>query len=158
MSRWFIECRSAYGAVNTAASIALHLAPRKELGTALVVVEEPFNLMRVTRKQWLLLTRLVERGRSSTMQPKRVKELNAHILRMGKMKLIAQTPAEFPEAGVWFVEPGQLAVIPDDCKTIYLCSKLASDRAENLLLALPDGCVVVDYAENYGSNREGRAA
>lgn len=121
MQQRFYELRQwDKGENRIAIDLAKHLQARQHLGTAVVICEKPQSLMSAVRKQWLRLERNVLRLRSSTLDAEEILRHTRAITLMQNMRFVNRTPAEEPDATVYFMTPDEAQMLPANCYSLYL--------------------------------------
>lgn len=148
MTKHYIETRGRIRPqlTNMASDIMRHFHARQHLGTALVVCEDPEALLAAAGKQWLRLSRLLQRRRGSATNAVEILKLTHTITQMQHLEFVAQPPHERPEAAVYFVKPGQTRQLPANCLTVYLAASVSETAAAALMKELPAYGLVVDYS------------
>ena len=148
MARCFIEIRksAARGTESIAADIMRHLHARQHLGKAMIIGEQPLAMLSATRKQWLKLSRIIQRQRASTLNADKILKYTHTITHMQHMHFTSKIPLENPAADVYFLQPDQVHAAPAQCWTIYLLHPLHKDLARDLLRVLPAEALIVDYS------------
>lgn len=126
------------------AEVARHLAMRQDLGTAMVVTDNPSVLISVVRKNWLHLTRQLQKQRAGTLNPEEILRLTHTIMHMQRMQFVTKPPTTCPDAQVYFVRPDQLKSMPPSCFTLYLCCK-PSDNLADAIDSMPSNSTVVNF-------------
>ena len=133
-SKVYIEQRQRpKGMTSLAADITLHLFVRQlELeGKAVVIAKEPFLLLRVMRKQWLRLTRDVQRERARTLNAQRIVKLSQEIAKMQSAAFSIKPPSE-TLVDLYFLTLEQAVSQLGHIHTVYVTHEL--DAAEQRLL------------------------
>jgi hypothetical protein len=139
--------KSTRGEGSITADAMRHLNTRQHLGKALVVSNQPIIFMGAARKQWLKLSRTLQRQRASTLNADKILKYTHAVTRMQRMYFSIKTPLERPEADVYFLSPQDLHSMPANCWTTYLLCPIDTELIANLLPQLPDGCLMVDYTQ-----------
>ena len=144
----YIELRKtgARGTDSIIADTMRHLHTRQHLGKTVIVHTHPTAILSPARKQWLKLTRSLQRQRSSTLNADKILKYTHGITRMQRMRFSAKTPLHQPEGDVYFLAPDDLQTMPISCWTVYVLCELDAKVAENMVLQLPQGALVVDYS------------
>jgi hypothetical protein len=145
----YIELRksAARGTDSTIADAMRHLHTRQHLGKTVIIHTYPAAILSPARKQWLKLTRSLQRQRSSTLNADKILKYTHGITRMQRMRFSAKTPLEQPDGDVYFLAPDELLTMPLSCWTVYVLCELDAKVAENMLLQLPRDALVVDYLQ-----------
>jgi hypothetical protein len=147
MNALYFELRkpAARGTDSLIADAMRHLNTRQHLGKALVVCEQPTVTLSVARKQWLKISRSLQKRRSSTLNPDKILKYTHAITRMQRMYFTIKTPLERPKGEVFFLAPDNLSALPDNCWSIYLISQIDPETAHNMISRLPEGALIIDY-------------
>ncbi len=132
------------GGANLTADVMRHLHTRQHLGKAVIVCDQPANFISTARKQWLKLSRTLQKERSSTLNADKILKYTHAVTRMQRMHFTTKTPLERPEADIYFLEPDELEVMPIDCWTVYM---LCPAKPEAAFRQLPGESLVVDYCQ-----------
>lgn len=143
----YIELRkqSARGTDSLIADVMRHLNTRQHLGKAVVVCEQPAVVLSAARKQWLKLSRSLQKQRSSTLNADKILKYTHTITRMQRMHFTIKTPLERPNGEVYFLSPDALATIPIHCWTVYVLCSVDPATMPDMLEQLPSDALVVDY-------------
>jgi hypothetical protein len=149
MSKCYFEIRKAakQGSVNIAADMMRHLHTRQYLGKALVVCEHPSIFILAARKQWLRLSREIQKQRLNTLDADKILKYTHTITHMQHLGFSTKTPLEDPQADVFFVRKDQLEDIPTQCRSVYVCAELDSSTASSLLAKLSSEALIIDYQQ-----------
>jgi hypothetical protein len=147
MAKCYFELRkqSARGTDSIAADIMRHLHTRQYLGKVVVVCDQPLPLLAASRKQWLKLTRAIQKQRSSTLNADKILKYTHTITRMQHMRFSHKTPLKDPESDVYFLEPKDCEIMPAHCYSIYLLSPLPKEVTSNMIEQIPSEGLVIDY-------------
>jgi hypothetical protein len=148
MGRCFFELRakSLTQATLLASDLMHHLHSRQYLGKALVVCENPFSTLRVSRKQWLKLARTIQRERASTLNADKILKFTYAITHMQRMQFTAKPPEQCPGAQLYFADANTDIALPPQCTTLYIAAHLSQEKIAALVKQLPDSALIVDYA------------
>lgn len=146
----YIELRksAARGTDSIIADAMRHLHTRQYLGKTIIVHPLPASILSPSRKQWLKLTRSLQRQRSSTLNADKILKYTHGITRMQRMRFSARSPLEQPDGDVYFLRPDELEIMPISCWTVYVLCELDDKVAENALAQVPQGALVVDYLQS----------
>ena len=147
MTTCFVEIRntSARGTDSIAADVMRHLHARQHLGKAVVVYEQSIGMLGAARKQWLKLSRVLQKQRASTLNADKILKYTHTITHMQHMRFTARAPLDNPEADVYFLPPGELGMVPVRCWTVYVLDPIDLGIAQDMLDQLPAQALVVDY-------------
>ncbi|HSX17123.1 MAG TPA: hypothetical protein VLH86_03425 [Patescibacteria group bacterium] len=147
MSVRFIELRkiAARGTDSIAADTMRHLHARQHLGKAAVITTQPAPMLAAARKQWLKLSRALQKQRASTLHADKILKYTHSITHMQHMRFTHRSPLEVPDADVYFLTPDQLYIMPVNCWTVYIVNEPQLKEAQAMLYQLPADALVVDY-------------
>lgn len=147
MNAVYFELRkpAARGTDSLIADAMRHLNTRQHLGKALVICEQPAVTLSVARKQWLKLSRALQKRRSSTINADKILKYTHAITRMQRMYFTIKTPEERPKGEVFFLTPDNLEAPPDNCWSVYITSQLTPEAAQSIIKHLPEGALIIDY-------------
>ncbi|HEX3568683.1 MAG TPA: hypothetical protein VHT70_03355 [Candidatus Saccharimonadales bacterium] len=152
MGSYYLEIRKQPGSgAGLATDIAKHLQRRQHLGTAVVVSDRPLNLMCVVRKFWMKLARALQRERAGTVNAQKILHLTYAVTRMQHLTFIAKTPAQIPDADIYFVSPHQLSTLPVNCYSIYITEKISEAMLANIVAQLASKALIIDYTDSIAS-------
>lgn len=146
----FIELRksAARGTDSIVADAMRHLHTRQHLGKAVIVCSDPAIVLSTARKQWLKLSRSLQKRRASTLNADKILKYTHTITRMQHMRFSPKSPLEQPDADVYFLRPDNLTVIPVHCWSIYAMHSLDSETALQVLYQLPNEALIIDYHQS----------
>jgi hypothetical protein len=147
MAKCYFELRkqSAKGTDSIAADMMRHLHARQHLGKAVIVCDQTIPMLAAARKQWLKLTRTIQRQRSSTLNADKILKYTHTITHMQHMRFTHKSPADDPEADVYFLEPTDCGTMPAHCFTIYMMTGPDADHIKQIIGQIPVEALVVDY-------------
>ncbi len=147
---YYIELRkpSARGTESIAADVMRHLNTRQHLGKAVVVCEQPAVILSTSRKQWLRLSRSLQKQRSSTLNADKILKYTHTITRMQRMLFTTKNPLERPEGDVFFLSPDEAEVLAANCWTAYFLSTVDPKTILSMMTQLPDQALAVDYMQS----------
>lgn len=147
MSKCYFELRkqSARGTDSIAADMMRHLHARQYLGKAIVVCDQPVALLAASRKQWLKLTRSIQKQRASTLNADKILKYTHTITRMQHLRFSAKAPLEEPEADVYFLNTNACDVMPPHCYSIYATTPISNGIMVDMLEQLPSEALMIDY-------------
>ncbi|HSX32113.1 MAG TPA: hypothetical protein VLF43_02535 [Candidatus Saccharimonadales bacterium] len=147
MQQCYVELRksAARGTDSIAADIMRHLYTRQHLGKAIIISDRPLDYLGPVRKQWLKLSRSLQKERATTLNADKILKYTHTITRMQHMHIAAKPPLEQPDADVYLLSPEDTAVMPLHCYTVYLLTPLDMARANHIVQQLPPSALVVDY-------------
>ncbi|HTH72410.1 MAG TPA: hypothetical protein VL737_03565 [Candidatus Pristimantibacillus sp.] len=150
IAKHYIELRkpTARGSESVIADAMRHLNTRQHLGRAVIVCPQPAIALSAARKQWLKLSRALQKQRSSTLNADKILKYTHTITRMQRMRFTAKTPLEQPDGEVYFLQPDELATLPVHCWTLYILSPVSQTAARLALAQLPPEALIVDYRES----------
>jgi hypothetical protein len=123
-----------------------HFNTRQYVGKTIVICDNPFLLMRVARKQWLKITRTIQRRRAATLNADMILKFSYTITHMQQLRFTTKSPFEDLEATMYFMEARHIEV-PPECMSIYVTIKLTENQAMGLIGRLSQQCLIVDYCD-----------
>jgi hypothetical protein len=147
MAKCFFEIRkqSARGTDSIAADIMRHLHARQYVGKAVVVCDQPVALLAASRKQWLKLTRAIQKQRASTLNADKILKYTHTITRMQHVRFTFKTPLDDPEADVYFLDPVSCELMPPHCYSTYVVTPMQPDAIKTMIEQIPSESLVIDY-------------
>lgn len=122
-----------------------HLKTRQHLGKSVIVCDEPRVMLSAARKQWLRLTRYVQKQRAATLDADKILKYTHAVTHMQHMKFTAQPPLTETEASTFFITPKDIDTLPPFCMTAYITAPLTKKQARELPDHLSTSALVVDY-------------
>jgi len=145
MATHYFELRkdSMHGSLST--DMMRHLHTRQHLGKVVVICEQPAVMLSAARKQWLKLSRSVQKKRAGTLNADKILKYTHAVTHMQHMRFTAKSPFDEPDADVYFLSSGLLEVIPANCLSVYMATRPSEKQLDALLAQLPDGALLVDY-------------
>ncbi len=150
VAKCYIELRksAARGTDSVIADTMRHLHTRQHLGKAVVVCEQPVAALSVARKQWLKLSRTLQKQRASTLNADKILKYTHAITRMQNMAFSIKSPLEQPDADVYFLGPDELGVIPIHCWSVYVVAPIPQSAVLTVVFQLPTEALIIDYNES----------
>lgn len=127
------------------ADVMRHFHARQHLGKAVVVTDNPAELLAAAHKQWLKLGRSLQQRRGAASNPVEILKYTYTITRMQHLELVARTPEEAPEAAMFFVRPQELKMLPASCLTVYFAGAMDEAVVARIMKQLPNQALIVDY-------------
>lgn len=144
--RYFeLRKRSAKGTDSLIADVMRHLHTREYLGKAIVVCEQPSVTLSAARKQWLKLSRVIQKQRASTLNADKILKYTHAIAHMQHLQFSLKDPTEDPDSDIYFLSPAQLHLLPLQCFTIYVTAPMEPETIDTILPQLPDSALIIDY-------------
>ncbi len=137
---------------NIMADVMRHFHARHHLGKAVIVGEDPAAMLALAHKQWLKLSRTLQRRRGGATNAVEILKYTYTITQMQHLVMVAAPAHEQPEAHMFFVRPEQLRFLPANCLSIYLAADLTDRQMERLAAELPASSLLVDYVGQYEIN------
>jgi len=134
------------GTDSVIADAMRHLNTRQHLGKAVIVCDQPTVTLSLARKQWLKLSRSLQKRRSSTLNADKILKYTHAVTRMQRMYFTTRNPLERPGGEVFFLGSNELKTLPDNCWSVYLLGQLDPVTAFNLTGKLPEGALIIDYS------------
>lgn len=147
MSGYYIEQRHQNGNSSLSWDLAHHLLTRQITGKIIVIGEKPDVLLSSLKKQWLKLTRRVQRERSSTLDAPRIVELTKLITHMQELTFTSEEPLDQPQADVFIVDATKMTDILPVCNTIYITCDVDATILERIAECAPPNSLIVSYDE-----------
>lgn len=146
----YVELRksAARGTESVIADAMRHLHTRQHLGKTVIVHHQPASILSPSRKQWLKLTRNLQKQRSSTLNADKILKYTHGITRMQRMRFSAKTPLEQPDGDVYFLRPQELITMPINCWSLYVLCALDTDLIREALSQMPPESLVIDYTQS----------
>lgn len=123
-----------------------HWQHRFELGTALLLVDEPTSALKTATKQWRKVTRQIQNARNEKTSANDILELTRTISRMQRMKFTTKTPDSEPTANFYILNKNQLESLPLHCYTLYYAQELP---ATTTLKLLPANSLIVAFEKKH---------
>ena len=148
MHGFYIEKRTLAADTNLSTDLAQHILLRGTKGMVVVVTDKPHDLGSITKKQWELLIRKVQRERASTLRAGRIAELSRQIDWMQRLNFSTKIRDDLPESSVIFATPPELAKLPPICSTLYITCGLDDRQLHFIASWLPKSCVIIRYDLN----------
>jgi hypothetical protein len=127
-----------------ASEVMKHWQTRYELGSALLLCEDPETTLKLLEKQWRKLSRQLQSNRETKVGADDILTVTRTISRMQRVKFSTEDPEVNPDAKFYVVTPKELSILPAHCYTLYNFSKLPE---VSLLKLLPADSLVVSYSE-----------
>lgn len=125
-----------------------HLHTRQHLGKVIIMCDQPLALLASARKQWLKLSRVIQKQRASTLNADKILKYTHTIAHMQHMRFSSKAPLEDPEADVYFLEPDSGQILPLQCFTVYsIRQNLSEETALSTIAQLPEEALIVDYSQ-----------
>jgi len=143
--QFYLEKRPVTGGDVISWDIAHHLFTRQLQGTIVVITSNPSGLLAALCKQWVRVTRKVQRERSSTLDATIIEQLTNTIARMQNMAFTSKLPYEYPYADVYVLSHEQLKDIPLNCRTLYIADAVEDDQLKAIKESLPRIGLLVFY-------------
>lgn len=149
MAKVYVEPRkvSGIGSESMAADLMRHLFTRQYLGKVVVVCDQPIIMLSAARKQWLKLSRSLQRRRASTLNADKILKFTHGIAHMQRLRFTTKTPLERPEADVFFLRPDNLHILPPQCFTLYVTSNITQPQRHECMGQLPTDTLIVEYTQ-----------
>lgn len=127
------------------ADLLRHFHARYHLGAAAVVTERPADVLAAAEKQWLRLSRDLQKRRGFATNPIDILKLTYSIAAMQHLRFSLQTPLYDPQARLFVVKPADIEAAAAGCHTIYLVTSVSTDLLSRSARALMPNSLVVDY-------------
>lgn len=149
MAKCYFELRkqSAKGTDSIAADMMRHLHARQHLGKAVIICDQSLPMLAAARKQWLKLTRAIQRQRASTLNADKILKYTHTITHMQHLRFTHKKPVDDPEADVYFIDANECELMPAHCYSIYIMTDLNSEIIRPLLDQIPAEALIIDYKQ-----------
>lgn len=131
-----------------AADIMRHLHARQYIGKAVIICDHPAVLLAASRKQWLKLSRAIQKQRASTLNADKILKYTHTITHMQHMRFTTRTPLHNPEADVYFLDRSSCQTVPVHCYSVYFSTRLAGESVKNIIEQLPAEALIIDYHDH----------
>lgn len=150
MAKSYFELRkqSAKGTDSIAADVMRHVHTRQHLGKVAVFCDQPPILLPASRKQWLKLSRAIQKQRASTLNADKILKYTHTITHMQHMRFTAKSPLENPDADVYFLDKHTYKMMPLHCYSLYITWPTERAVAQAMLTQLPADALIIDYSSN----------
>ena len=146
MPGFYIEQRALPDGASLSKELAQHIFTRGVKGSVVVVTERPHELASITKKQWYVLIRHVQRERASTLKMSRITELSNQLEWMERLRFTSKLQDGPPQNSVTFATPDSLINKPPVCSTLYVTEPLDSEQFHLMTSWLAERSVVIVYA------------
>ncbi len=133
-----------------ASDIARHLQSRQYLGFTIVVCNNPLSMLSALRKQWLRLSRNLQKQRASTLNAEEILRFTHTIMHMQHLQFAIQPPAAETDAHIFFVTPEDLQELPPGCLSLYVTAPPKASQLRLWIEGLAKDALVVDYEGSLG--------
>jgi len=137
--------------INVKKSMAYELAhdlcTELHRGKAAVVAEQPFNMLRVVRKQWVHMEYRIGLERARTVNSTRIKELSAQLAFMRSLRFTAKPPTDQLEANVTFATADDFVRVAPTCYTMCVTYDFPKEKLHMMTSWMPKGGTVIIYEE-----------
>lgn len=123
--------------------LARHLFTRMSCGKVIIIAEKPDNLHAALRKEWLKLTRKVQRERSSTLDAARLLRCSEMLSKMQNLRFTTDWPDGY-KADVCIAKVEQLTEWLPNCRTLYVACEISTQQLQTITTRMSvEGVVVV---------------
>lgn len=125
--------------------LAWHLYTPQIETEVLIVAKRPFELLREVRKEWMKITRIVQRQRAKSLDAARIAEFSKQIGYMQTLVFTTKLTREAPiDARVFFIEPSQINESIPQYDTAYVtCVLHEAQRAILEARIIKDGMLIL---------------
>ena len=117
-----------------------HWQSRYELGTAVILCDEPRLALKQVVKQWRKLTMQAQKARLNNASAQEILLNTRTISRMQRVKFSLKDPSQEPEASLYILNSEAAQTLPAHCLTLY---SLASFPADGIISLLAPEALVV---------------
>lgn len=117
-----------------------HWQHRFELGSGILLCDDPKTALKLVEKQWRKLTMQVQKTRQQQLAAADILQTTRKISRMQRVRFSSKSPEFDPGAQFYVLSYSELTALPKNCFTLYVLSELLrTDIFEQLA---PNGLVV----------------
>lgn len=145
MHGFYTENRKLPAGISLSRDLTQHIFMRAARGPVVVISERPQDLAAVSKKQWHVLLRLVQRERASTLRATRIAELTNQITWMRELGFTARKDSPPEENKVLFITIEDAIAHPPICSTLYITRKIGQEQFSLASSWLIKNSVVVLY-------------
>lgn len=125
---------------DLASDLALHLYTRRLEGNTLVVAERPFEFLRIVRKEWIAIARIIQAKRAKSLDASGIAEFSRQLTYMQSLVFTAKSPREAPpEARVFFIGVSDINHSLPFCHTVYVTCLVGKGRRKILKSRIATG-------------------
>jgi hypothetical protein len=120
------------------ADIMRHFHARQFLGSAMVITDQPYNTFTSCKRQWMKLSRLVQKRRASTIDADKILRHTHTIAHMQQVVFDysrTSSPSSLP--AVYFSLPNDTIEIPRDCMSVYVMAQISSNVLSSIIATSP---------------------
>lgn len=132
----------AHGANFGVKGLVRHLFTRMSCGKVVIAAENPDVLHATLRKEWLKLTRKVQRERSSTLNATRLVRLSDMASKMQNLRFTADWPDDH-RADVCIATVEQLTEWIPNCRTMYITCDVSLQQVQTMMVRMPVESIAV---------------
>lgn len=139
-----VEHRRLQNNQSITPDIARYIQRHSLYGKVAVVAENPRGFLSAIRKQWIRLERRVQIDRASTINTKRIGQLESTLRRMRKLKFKAEAPGFFLEADITIATANDFVQAAPDCKIVFVTYSFPIEQLHIITSWMPiDGRVFI---------------
>ncbi|HET8671401.1 MAG TPA: hypothetical protein VFM05_12475 [Candidatus Saccharimonadales bacterium] len=138
-----IREEGSFGANPGTKDLAKHLYTRMYYGKIVIVSDKPRSVISALRKQWLKLTRRVQKERASTLNAVRVAELSDIVSYMQKLDFTTHYPPDDYPGDVYIATVEEILRWPPVCRTMYVTCNIETEKLHMITAWMPRGGLVV---------------
>lgn len=120
----YIEWRATKKLELQVAEIMQHFEKRHELGSAVILTDNPTATFKLAEKYWQRLTRQAQKHREAKSSAEDILEITRTISRMQRVTFSAKDPSLEPDAKLYVLSPDAFATLPAHCFTFYCLTAL----------------------------------
>lgn len=133
----------SFGPNPATKDLARHLYARMYYGKTVIVAAKPTIVIASLRKQWLKLTRKVQKERAKTLNALRVAELSRIVSYMQSLKFTTHYPPDDYEGNIYIATLEEVLRWPPDCRTLYITCDIEREQLYMITAWMPKGSLVV---------------
>jgi hypothetical protein len=145
MHGFYTEHRELPAGSSLSHDLAQHIYMRSAKGSVVVLTDRPHDLAAITKKQWNILIRHVQRERASTLKAARIAELSNQVAWMQDLKFIIKLPKELIDNSIVFASQEEMTTRPPVCSVLYVTKSLGNEVFGSISKNLPIDSIVIIY-------------
>lgn len=146
---WYIELHPSQIAIDVHDHILHHLPQRLDLGSAVIVCEQPERFQPALAKRWKKVMSIVERLHASTLDRRVKGAIHKQLELLRRTRFVLQ-PNRKPEEPQVFVQSPDEAALPKQCATLYITTAVTPQQLDKYARQMPAHHAILVY--NGGRN------